>query len=180
MTITDEMVVTKQMLLAADCKLVEWLELNPRAKATIGLAEHRHVKAILEIVITAALAARPASAGVGDMPSPTGLHWLGDSDFGGCAKDACGCVAYFQSQEECEAFMEAVGKLPISPARAGSKPEVSAALSDAAEWCEVERHKIGNVDGYSYDSGQEYGLRLAQIELTKRAKAAGSKPEGDG
>lgn len=59
--------------------------------------------------------ARSASAGV--MPAPIGLHWLGDKHEGtGCAKDERGCVTYFNTRAECEAFMDAVGKLPQSDA----------------------------------------------------------------
>ncbi len=36
------------------------------------------------------------------------------------------------------------------------------------DWCRVERHGLGNVDSYDYSSGQEYGLRRAEIEIEKR------------
>lgn len=38
---------------------------------------------------------------------------------------------------------------------------------DLAEWCRVERQKLA-VDGYDYKSGEEHGLRRAEIEIEKR------------
>lgn len=43
-------------------------------------------------------------------------------------------------------------------------------LHDAAEWCAVERNKLGAIDGYDYRSGEEFGLRRAEIELRRRAE----------
>lgn len=44
----------------------------------------------------------------------------------------------------------------------------SANLADIAEWFRIEREKIGNVDGYDYRSGEEFGLRRGQIEIERR------------
>lgn len=52
-------------------------------------------------------------------------------------------------------------------------------LSDLADWCNVERHKLGAVDGYDYRSGEEYGLRRVEIEIGKRLSPAG-KTGGEG
>ncbi len=41
-------------------------------------------------------------------------------------------------------------------------------LQDFGSWCENERTKLGALDGYDYRSGEEYGLRRAQIELERR------------
>ncbi len=51
----------------------------------------------------------------------------------------------------------------------GVQTDPHAALKGAAEWCQIEREKIGAIDGYDYRSGEEYGLRRAQIELERRA-----------
>lgn len=59
--------------------------------------------------VVAALQASPTPA-VG----PTALHYLGDGPHSGAAQDPCGCVAYFNTETECKAFMEYVGKLPAS------------------------------------------------------------------
>lgn len=42
-------------------------------------------------------------------------------------------------------------------------------LENLADWCRREREKIGAVDGYDYRSGEEYGLRRAQIEIERCA-----------
>lgn len=49
--------------------------------------------------------------------------------------------------------------------------ELEAFLRDFADWCNVERHKLGAVDGYDYRSGEEYGLRRTEIEVEKRINA---------
>lgn len=46
---------------------------------------------------------------------------------------------------------------------------LQAALQEAANWCEQERYKLGAIDGYDYRSGEEHGLRRAQIELERLA-----------
>jgi hypothetical protein len=46
-------------------------------------------------------------------------------------------------------------------------------MRSLVEWCEIEREKIGAIDGYDYRSGEEYGLRRAQIEIERRIKIAG-------
>lgn len=38
-------------------------------------------------------------------------------------------------------------------------------FKDALAAIEIRRGEIGAIDGYSYDSGVEYGLRLASIKL---------------
>ncbi len=52
-------------------------------------------------------------------------------------------------------------------------------VADLQEWCRVERAALGAVDGYDYSSGQEYGLRRAEIEIEKRLGALGSVCEAD-
>ncbi len=47
-------------------------------------------------------------------------------------------------------------------------------IADFQEWCSTERAALGAIDGYDYDSGQEYGLRRAEIEIEKRLRALGS------
>ena len=50
------------------------------------------------------------------------------------------------------------------------RERLRAALEDLANWCEAERSNLGAIDGYDYSSGQEYGLRRAQIEIETRLK----------
>lgn len=49
-----------------------------------------------------------------------------------------------------------------------------------ANWCDGERAKLGALDGYDYLSGEEYGLRRAQIQAEKLAAQAeeGKEPAG--
>lgn len=56
---------------------------------------------------------------------------------------------------------------------------LQAALEDAASWCENERAMLGAVDGYDYHSGEEYGLRRAQIELRRRVHASNNEQPKD-
>ncbi len=56
----------------------------------------------------------------------------------------------------------------MSAEGAGSTRETLRALSG---WCAQERSLLGAVDGYNYSSGQEYGLRRAEIEIEKRLRA---------
>lgn len=40
---------------------------------------------------------------------PTGIHWLGERlNATGCASDERGCVLYFETKEQCKAFMQAM------------------------------------------------------------------------
>lgn len=48
--------------------------------------------------------------------------------------------------------------------------EARRALRALADWCGAECNKLGVVDGYDYRSGEEYGLRCAQIEIERRIK----------
>jgi len=48
----------------------------------------------------------------------------------------------------------------------------TAVLDSLIDWLETERWKQGAVDGYSYESGVEYGLRLAQIETQLRRRSS--------
>lgn len=41
------------------------------------------------------------------------------------------------------------------------------ALTDLDAWLDQARAKIGAIDGYDYSSGEEFGLRCAQIQLQK-------------
>lgn len=43
-----------------------------------------------------------------------------------------------------------------------------AALENLSEWCRQAGEKLGAVDGYDYDSGQEYAYRSACIEVKKQ------------
>ncbi len=52
-------------------------------------------------------------------------------------------------------------------------------IADFRDWCEHERYSLGAVDGYDYSSGQEYGLRRAEIEIEKRYGEFGSVCEAD-
>lgn len=45
------------------------------------------------------------------------------------------------------------------------------ALEGLPDWLESKRYALGAVDGYDYYSGQEYGLRVAQIEAERRITA---------
>ena len=44
-------------------------------------------------------------------------------------------------------------------------------LKDLENWLDSECYKCGAVDGYDYNSGVEYGLRLAALEVKKRREA---------
>lgn len=61
--------------------------------------------------------------------------------------------------------------LIVSLLRAAPQPSdvVREALGQITDWCSTERAKIGAVDGYDYRSGEEYGLRRVEIEISKRA-----------
>ncbi len=52
-------------------------------------------------------------------------------------------------------------------------------ITDLQEWCRVERCALGAVDGYDYSSGQEYGLRRAEIEIEKQIQALRSDCDVD-
>ncbi len=54
-----------------------------------------------------------------------------------------------------------------------------AVLEDVASWCEDERAKLGAIDGYDYHSGEEYGLRRAQIELQRRVHSSSDEQKAD-
>lgn len=43
-------------------------------------------------------------------------------------------------------------------------------MAGAIEWCQAAREGIGAVDGYDYRSGEEFGLRRAEIELRRRSE----------
>lgn len=47
---------------------------------------------------------------------------------------------------------------------------VAKAMDGAISWCEQERGKIGAIDGYDYRSGEEYGLRRAELHLREAAE----------
>jgi hypothetical protein len=69
---------------------------------------------------------------------------------------------------------------PVAPP-SPKADDVREALESAAEWCAVKRAEIGNVDGYDYRSGEEAGLRDAEIELRRRAltQSPPSAPAGE-
>jgi len=47
-------------------------------------------------------------------------------------------------------------------------------LKDLENWLDDECVKCGAVDGYGYNSGVEYGLRKAAIEIKKRRELLGT------
>ncbi|HWK65355.1 MAG TPA: hypothetical protein VNS34_10465 [Rhizobiaceae bacterium] len=59
-------------------------------------------------------------------------------------------------------------------------PAGAEALKDLAAWCDEQRSKLGAVDGYNYASGEEYGLRRAQIEAERRAALSTPAPASTG
>ena len=69
------------------------------------------------------------------------------------------------------------GKLDGTGAGAGPSAQNTRNMLDSlAEWCSIERDKLGAVDGYDYRSGEEYGLRRAEIEISKRLAALSAIP----
>jgi hypothetical protein len=56
--------------------------------------------------------------------------------------------------------------LPSAPV--SGRDAVIETLESIADWCNTERTKIGAIDGYDYRSGEEFGLRCAEIEIKKR------------
>lgn len=64
------------------------------------------------------------------------------------------------------------------PVQGGKAEAVREALESISDWCSNERGLIGAVNGYDYRSGEEYGMRRAEIEIIKRLKAlpAASQP----
>lgn len=86
------------------------------------------------------------------------------------------------AREAFEAGAEWSRRQTIEDGRRGqpSPDYLAGALRDVAAWCESERHAIGAVDGYDYRSGEEYGLRCAQIELEKRAATLDALPLAPG
>jgi hypothetical protein len=66
-------------------------------------------------------------------PAPASLHWLGDrAEATGTnhAVDERGCVAYFATQAECEAFMQFVTDLPLPGGSALSSKNIDDRLAD--------------------------------------------------
>lgn len=41
------------------------------------------------------------------------------------------------------------------------------ALRLLGDWCQTERHKLGGVDGYDYQSGEEFGIRRVELQIDK-------------
>lgn len=56
-----------------------------------------------------------------------------------------------------------------------SLDEVINSMKELEGWLDNESFSLGAVDGYDYNSGVEYGLRLASIETKKRIKALQQK-----
>jgi hypothetical protein len=54
------------------------------------------------------------------------------------------------------------------------------ALKDFEQWCLSAREKLGAIDGYDYRSGEEYGLRRAELEAHRRICALLSQPKTGG
>lgn len=70
-----------------------------------------------------------------------------------------------------------VAALRAIPPEAGVRERnIITALSDLADWCNVERHKLGGVDGYDYRSGEEFGIRRVEIQIGKISAALRSSP----
>lgn len=69
---------------------------------------------------------------------------------------------------------------PMNDKRAGEDARLAAkvreALENIADWCSTERANIGAIDGYDYWSGEEFGLRCAEIEIRKRAALSPPSP----
>lgn len=49
-----------------------------------------------------------------------------------------------------------------------------------AEWCRIEREKLGAIDGYDYRSGEEFGLRRVQNEIERRSLSTTGQPKPSG
>lgn len=79
------------------------------------------------------------------------------------APDAPGHTDLTVTPESIDAFME---KNPLPAPDA-----MREALESLSDWCATERANLGAVDGYDYRSGEEFGLRCAEIEIKKRAGA---------
>ncbi len=58
-----------------------------------------------------------------------------------------------------------------APDTVAERDRLQKLIIDFQEWCRVERAALGAIDGYDYDSGQEYGLRRAEIEVEKRLRS---------
>lgn len=61
--------------------------------------------------------------------------------------------------------------------RLAAKPDEDGPLLQLAEWCRIEREKIGAIDGYDYRSGEEFGLRRAQNEIERRTLSTTGEPK---
>lgn len=85
------------------------------------------------------------------------------------------CDSASYSEEENTRHAEFIAAAPDT---AAERDRLQKLITDFQEWCRVERAALGAVDGYDYDSGQEYGLRRAEIEILKRLKAHGPATEG--
>lgn len=55
--------------------------------------------------------------------------------------------------------------IAAAPDTAAERDRLQKLIIDFQEWCRVERGALGAIDGYDYDSGQEYGLRRAEIAI---------------
>ncbi len=85
-------------------------------------------------------------------------------------------ISLVQAQEICGKlgeiifFLDRLAAQPASPLRGRDL------LIELADWCETARTNIGAIDGYDYRSGEEFGLRRAEIEINKRIKALSASP----
>lgn len=57
--------------------------------------------------------------------------------------------------------------------------ETKDALRRLSDWIEVERMRIGSIDGYDYRSGEEFGLRRVQCEIDRIIKTNGAEIGAD-
>lgn len=88
---------------------------------------------------------------------------------------------WFITQTVGEAYLQKeLRKLHYSVEMADKEPylsldEVINSMKELEGWLDNESFGLGAVDGYDYNSGVEYGLRLASIETKKRIKALQQK-----
>lgn len=76
------------------------------------------------------------------------------------------------AETDVEALIRAMGK--VVNRRDTEIKRLRKLIADFYDWCQHERSALGAVDGYDYNSGQEYGLRRAEIEIVKRLRTLDS------
>jgi hypothetical protein len=73
---------------------------------------------------------------------------------------------------------DVLAALRTAPPAVDRAAVVDESYQSIADWCDNERSRIGAVDGYSYESGEEYGIRRVQIEIGHRMRALAGAKEG--